>query len=197
MPRTPGKPVRILFQQVTQASIRKAQATSADATSGGGARDLRLRPDDRVRPFMERLLPQSRHQIRRGRSGAADEDLTIHFGTVTWGDGTDEREIEYWPPTNARAGEGRIARISSLPPLQAPPAEIEGAVVLFVEDENGVIWVRYATADGLRRSLREVSDLIRQCLASAEGTRLATGYIDYSAGELDTWCNAEVDESEE
>jgi len=197
MTRTPGKPVRILFQQVTPAFIRKAMASSADATSGGGARDLRLRPDDKFRPFMERLLPQSRSQVRRGRNGAEDENLIIHFGTVTWGDGTEEREIEYWPPTNARVGEGRIARISSLPPLQVPPIMIEGAVVLFVEDVNGVIWVRYASAEGLRQSLREISDLIRLCLESAEGTRLATGYIDYSVGEIDTWCNADVDEGEE
>ena len=190
--RQPGQPVRILFQQITPATIRKARSESADADSGGGARDLRLRPHDEVAAFMEALLPQVRISRRAGRGDAADEEIRIHWGTATWGDGSQEARIEYWPPTDARPGEGRIARINSLPPLADPPENLDGTVVLFVQDDNGVIWVRYGTADGLRRSDPEIADTIRECLARAAGPRIASGYIDLSEGGLGTWCNAEL-----
>ena len=44
MNRRPGGPVRILFQEVRAATILKAQTESAEADTGGGARDLRLSP---------------------------------------------------------------------------------------------------------------------------------------------------------
>ena len=190
--RQPGRPVRILFQQMTEATIRKIRSESADAHSGGGARDLRLSPHEEVAPFMEALLPAVRVGRRAGRGGAEDTEIDIHWGTATWGDGSREAQIEYWPPTDTRPTEGRIARINSLPPLADPPQDLDGAVVLFVQDDNGALWVRYATAAGLRRSLPEIADTIRECLARAAGLRIASGYIDLSEGGLGTWCNAEL-----
>ena len=188
MSRTPGRPVLILFQQITPATVLKALNESAYAASGGGARDLRLSPHDQVRPFMERLLRRTRTERRPG--GA---EVTIQCGTVTWGDGSKEQEIEYWPPTNARPREGRIGRISSLPPLTNPPPIGERPVVLFVQDENGLLWVRYATAGGLSQSMPEVSNVIQGCLARMKHRRIATGYIDLTRGGLGNWCNAEED----
>ena len=187
MSRTPGKPKLILFQQMTVATARKAKAASADATSGGGARDIRLRPHHEVLPFMMRLLPRTRTQTRPDGSAP-----TIQLGTATWGDGSEEQEIEYWPPTNSRPEEGRITRISSLPPLANPPQDLQGSVVLFVQDEEGIVWVRYATATGLRASLPEVGDFIRACIGEAEPDRIASGYIDLTLGGLGKWCNYDV-----
>ena len=97
-------PVLILFQQLRLATVLKAQGVSNDAPTGGGARDLRLRPYDRFQPFMERLLPETCTQPRQDGG-----EVTIRYGLATWGDGSEMREIKYWPPTNARPGEGRIA----------------------------------------------------------------------------------------
>ena len=185
MKRIPGKPNLILFQQMTEATARKARNDSADATTGGGARDLRLRPYDKLNPFMERLLPQTRHETRPG-----GEPVAVRWGTVTWGDGLEEREIKYWPPTYARPGEGRITRISSLPPLVNPPLNIQGAVILFVRDERGLLWVRYATSHGLRNSIPQVGNLIRSCIDNAAPSRIATGYIDLTPNGLGSWCNS-------
>ena len=189
MNRTPGRPMLILFQQITAATVRKARNESADATSGGGARDLRLSPHDKVRPFMERLLSRTRTKRRPG-----GEEVTVQCGTVTWDDGSEEREIEYWPPTGARPGEGRIARISSLPPLADPPAT-QGIVVLFVLDEHGVVWLRYATAEGLGESMPEIGEVIRGCLARKKRKRIPTGYIDLTPGGLGHWCNGAEDDA--
>ena len=179
------RPVLILFQQLRLATVLKAQGVSNDAPTGGGARDLRLRPYDRFQPFMERLLPETRTQSRQDGG-----EVTIRYGLATWGDGSETREIKYWPPTNARPREGRIAQISSLLPLAVPPEDVEGSVILFVRDEDGLIWVRYATDEGLRDSLPEVGDSIRDCLGNATENRIATGYIDLTPNGLGPYCNA-------
>ena len=180
------RPVLILFQQLRLATVLKAQAVSNEAPTGGGARDLRLRPYDRFQPFMERLLPDARTRLRRDGG-----EVTIRYGLATWGDGSETREIEYWSPTNARPREGRIAQINSLPPLAVPPEDVEGAVILFVRDEDGLIWVRYATDEGLRASLPEVGDFILDCLGNATENRIATGYIDLAPNGLGSYCNAD------
>ena len=149
--------------------------------------DLRLRPYDKLNPFMDRLLPNTRVKTRPG--GAV---VVVRWGKVTWGTGKDEREIEYWPPTNARPGEGRIARISSLPPLTELPSNIEGTVVLFVKDEVGLIWVRYASYEGLRNSIPQVGEVIRRCIDTAAQFRIPTGYIDLTPGGLGSWCNTDL-----
>lgn len=181
MNRRPGRLVRVLFQEVRTATILKAQTESAEADTGGGARDLRLSPYARFRPFMERMLTRT----RPGRGG----EVELRLGTATWGDGTVTREIVFWPPTRRRSNEGRIATISSLPPLVDPPQDVDGAVFLFVQDENDLIWVRYATSEELQGSMPEIADVIRECLRRCAGIRIATGYIEITPDGMQTWCN--------
>ena len=182
MQRRLRRPVRILYQEVTPATILKVLTESAEADTGGGARDLRLSPYAQFRPFMERMLT---------RAEVMGADVTVRLGTATWGNGAETREIAFWPPTNARPNEGRIATINSLPPLQDPPEDLAGAVFLFVQDENDLIWVRYATSEELRGSMPEVRDAIRECLRRNAGNRIATGYIEFTPDGPETWCNAE------
>ena len=181
MNRNEGRPVRVLYQEVRNATILKVRTESAEADTGGGARDLRLSPYSQFRPFMERML--TRVEVR----GA---DAAVRLGTATWSPGTVTREIAFWPPTNARPNEGRIATISSLPPLMNPPEDLAGSVFLFVQDENDLIWVRYATSEQLRGSMPEVGNAIRECLRRSVGKRIATGYIEFTTDGLETWCNA-------
>ena len=181
MIRTPGELVRVLYQEVREATILKALTESADATTGGGARDLRLSPYCQFRPFLERMFT---------RTGATGVGGTVRLGTATWGDGAVTREIAFWPPTNARPNEGRIANINSLPPLVDPPEDLDGAVFLFVQDEKDLIWVRYATSDELRGSMPEISNTIRDCLLKNAGKRISTGYIERTPDGLLNWCNA-------
>ena len=186
--RQPGRPLRILFQELARGTILKARAQSARAKTGGGARDIRLRPDAEVRPFMERMFPGQRIHTRPSREGGPSEEIAVRLGTATWGDGRDEVELEYWPPTNVRPREGRIGRINSVPPLADPPGEAAGTIILFVQDDADLIWVRYATAEEWGRSVPEARDRIRACLARSPEGHLATGYIDLTEGGLGIWC---------
>ena len=181
MNRNQIRPVRILYQEVTDATILKVLTESAEADTGGGARDLRLSPYAQFMPFMERMFT---------RAGVRGAGVNVRLGTATWGNGAETREIAFWPPTNARPNEGRIATISSLPPLQDPPEDLAGAVFLFVQDENDLIWVRYATSEELRGSMPVVGDAIRECLRRSAGNRIATGYIEFTPDGPETWCNA-------
>ena len=192
-PRQPGEPIRVLFQELTPGTARKARAQSADAPTGGGARDIRVRPHDDVREFMAQLFPRERVINRPARGGAPGERITIRLGAATWDDGREEVELEYWPPTNARPREGRIAKINSLPPLADPPTDSAGVVVLFVQDDAGVLWVRYATVDELAGSVPEVRDRILQCLENSPDGHIATGYIDRSEDPPRYWCRGELD----
>ncbi len=189
MNRRPGRPLLILFQETRAATVRKAQNISNDAPSGGGARDLRLNPYDVFEPFMERLLPNVQQERRPG-GGIAN----VRTATVTWENGNESAELQYWPPTNARPFEGRITRISALPPLANPPQNAERTVILFIRDDNDLVWVRYAKFEGLAAGMPEVWEPIQRCLNNAIPARIVTGYIDLTPGGLGVWCNAQEGE---
>ena len=178
-PRLAGRPVRILFQKLTPATARKARAQSADARTGGGARDIRFGPYNQLQPFMNRFFTRGPER-RRGR--------LVRMGTATWGDGRNEVQLEYWSPTDSRPNEGRIGKIPALGSLADPPPGDAEAVILFVQDEDDIIWARYSTPEGLRRSLPEVGDSIRDCIERTPVHRIAMGYIDLTDGGLGTWC---------
>ena len=182
------RPVRVLFQELTEATVRKIMARSANASTGGGARDLRLSPHDQVEPFMRNMLSREGTRTRRVSDGGPDEEVTILVGRATWGQGEQEVELEYWPPTASRGNEGRIASINRLPSLAEPPPFEHRPVMLFVQDEDDLIWVRYTTAEGLHQSASQLGDFILRCLDQTQG-RIASGYIDLTDGGLGTWCN--------
>ena len=181
-------PVRILFQGLTTATALKAKALSASATTGGGARDLRLSPHSEVQPFMEQMFSGEKLVSRNSGVGGSEE-VSVRFATATWGLGRPRVEVEYWPPTPSRPNEGRIGRISALRPLSEPPSIEEEPVVLFVQDSDDLIWVRYATVTGLRQSVSQVSDFICTCLERTRRGTIASGYIDLTDGRFDTWCS--------
>ena len=193
----PGKPVRILFQFLTKSTRAKAQGTAINTPStGGGARDLRISPHEQIQPFMERMFsrietrtrPASEEDLDSGEEDAS-QSIDILVGTATWGNGRDRIDLEYWPPTKARPKEGRISRINSLPPLQASGSQ---DLVLFVQDDNDLIWVRCATIAGLNGSARDIRDFILGCQQSTQGSRIASGYIDLMPDGLGAWCTCEV-----
>ena len=180
----PGRPVLVLFQQTRGATVRKARSISNDAPSGGGARDLRISPYRAFEPFMQRLFPNVR-QVSRPRGGTAN----VRWATATWGEGDETTEVEYWPPTRARPTEGRIARISALAPLGDPPQDAEQSFILFIRDDNEIVWIRYATVRGLVAGMPEISEPIQRCLNNAKSRRIPTGYIDLTPEGLGVWCN--------
>ena len=171
------KPLAIFWQELLPGDIRKIEAQSNDAQTGGGARDLRF-PDAPFRPVLERMFPEE-GQVR-GRP--------VRHGTLVWEDakGTSQhQEIEYWPPTSARPGEGRIARIHEIEPLQQPP-EAGGDTVLLVLvlDDLKQLRAYYTTSGELRDKWHDdVAQPILVCLGKeSKGGVARRGWLDLIDG---------------
>ena len=97
----------VLCHEITEADIRKINATSNDAQTGGGARDLRFSID--YAPCLDRFFPQEvtyegRTPYRIG--------MFEHYDAN--GKRTTERVRYAFQPTDARPREVRIAQISKL-----------------------------------------------------------------------------------
>src|ERR1700730_15233438 len=137
---------RIFFKEVMIGDRRKLVAESADSSTGGGARDLRV-PHRAFGEFFARMLPGSRIQTGKGRL------MKIQVGRLYWSGAQfaqeESAELEYWPPTKARATEGRIARIHALPPLEDPPKGEGPCFLLLVQDDAGKVRAHYVTEKDL------------------------------------------------
>jgi hypothetical protein len=181
MPKVKVIPVLVMYKELTQADLRKLVATSNDAPSGGGARDLRL-PHSAFKNVMAQLLPGVR-QERRGKN--IDPDAIVQFGSVHYFDNDVEMQTElvYWPPTDARPAEGRIAKVHSSPALGGRlPDDDKGRVfVMFIKWQNAMVQVVYAYEDDLRKDewAPEVSGPILKCLRDSDlRGKSVQGYID-------------------
>lgn len=176
------KALRMFWKEILPGDLLKLRAESNVSPSGGGARDLRF-PDRPFRPLLSRMFPNP------GRSGRQD----ILVGTLVSEDPSGKQvqfEVEYWPPTDARPTEGRLARIHSLPPLQGPPDPGESRLVLMlVQDESGAVRAHYATEQelGSGRWHSDVARPILRCLGQTREGRAAVGYIDFKSG--DEYCH--------
>ena len=188
MSRTPGLPLVIVFVQMTPGRRKSILDESAEADSGGGAKDLRFRGYEQMRPAIAKLLLGDLAET-------AGEDDVIQ-GRVTWGNGCDWHDVEFKPPYEKRQGEGRFATVYKWPPLQDIPesmmddAQVQEWSVLFVRDDNGVVWVRYADVDGLKNSSALVRDTVSVWLQKAPSNKAAVGFIDLTDG-LHYWCNVQ------
>ena len=185
--RTPGKAKLIFFQRMKEATYSKFLGVSANADSGGGARDARFR-DSQNRPIMQKLFPNVRSQ-----SGPGGNERIIRWTNVTWGDGSDEQEIQYWPHTGSRPTEGRISGLNAVPPLLIRPEDIAKTVLLLVCDENDIVWVRYATDNGLHSSVPRIGDQILRRLHNTPKGKIATDCIDLNPEGLDGLLGTDVD----
>jgi len=121
--RSRSHPILLYFQEVLPGDIEKYQTTSALAGTGGGARDLRVRPAELYRPYFEQMFPNA----------AVGGTST---GTVVWASGgVDSRAIAtLHPPTNARPNELRIGRFYDIGSWQIDPDQYA------FERDNDLFW---------------------------------------------------------
>ena len=108
----------VLFHEITEADIRKINATSNDAQTGGGARDLRFSID--YAPYLDRLFP---------KEVTYEGKTPYRIGMFEHYDANGKRTTESvryaFQPTNARPREVRIAQISKLDFFLDLPTEPE------------------------------------------------------------------------
>lgn len=144
--------VRLLFQNIENGDRRKFEAQSNDAETGGGARDLRFRPEAEFLPFFGRMFPHKRMQSRRSKDVLTQ--IEVLSGEVKWIEGGHEKRatMEVWPSTNARPSECRIARISSfgLYDLIADDPNGGRSVFMMFQQADGTIRMHFTTETSLR-----------------------------------------------
>jgi len=118
-------PVLLYFQEIMPGDVRKYQTSSADAQTGGGARDLRVSPAATYERVLRRMFTRA-----TGSDG-------VFEGRITWrtesGDDQDTA-VELWSPTDARPNELRIARFYEVGGWQMNEEQYND------ERSNGQLW---------------------------------------------------------
>lgn len=143
---------RVLLQNIEEGDRRKFVAKSNDADTGGGARDLRFRPENEFLPFFGRMFPNKSNRVRNAKG--VRSQIEVVSGEVSWKEPTGEKsaEMEVWPATDARPNECRIARISELALdglIQNDPNGGRSIFMMF-QQANGEIRLFFTTETSLR-----------------------------------------------
>ncbi|MES2156088.1 MAG: hypothetical protein V4510_13220 [bacterium] len=130
----PGKPTWVFLKEVLEGDVRKTQADSNDAGTGGGARDLRM--PKRFGTF----LAQNVFKAKPDDKGRITQD--VHFVKP---DGTVEKvALTLHPPTASRDQEMRIGTIHLFPKWMLNMLEFRQKerpwFFVLVADDRGVVW---------------------------------------------------------
>lgn len=176
----PERPALIFFQEIKPGDVRKQRAQSNDASSGGGARDLRIRPADKFTPILANMFPD-----------VGSEEGVLQ-GTVHWLDDRDEVQaatVELWRPTDARPGEARIGRIHLIDSWYVDEADYNADqgrglkwFYLLVKDIKGVTWARLLYEENLPHEIKEVSRYVTERIRNTPASRAVRGTIDFVTG---------------
>lgn len=171
------RPVLIFWQELLPGDLRKIEARSAEAATGGGARDLRF-PDASFRPVLERMFPEA----------GGVQGRPVRRGTLVWDaeDGRHQQVVEYWPPTDARPGEGRLARINEIEPIRNPPDTHGGPLILLlVLDDINDLRAFYTTSAELQAEWHDdVARPILECLGDDQRNGVAArGWLNLVNGQ--------------
>ena len=96
--------IRVVFQILEPGDLKKMKGESNVSPTGGGAVDLRFRPDSAFLPMFRRMLPEV--VLAHGKE--------TYRGAVFWEASGQEksREMAVWPATPSREGECRIAEVN-------------------------------------------------------------------------------------
>lgn len=140
--------VRVLFQILTEGDLLKMDAVSNVSPTGGGARDLRFRPESEFLPFFRKMLPE----VVLKRRGSTQ--IETYRGSVSWEASGQEksRMMTVWPATGARQNECRIAEINRFDfsgLVKKDPAG-GGSIFMLFQQRNGVVRVYFTTKTSLR-----------------------------------------------
>ncbi len=181
-------PELVVYKEIREADLRKLLSNSADAKTGGGARDLRF-PWKPFLGVMQRIFSVPGPTVGEG---------VVRIARLSYARGDEHRvsELEYWPPTRSRPGEGRIARVHESPELgRRPPRMDRGRVFVVLQKySDGTVWCSYAYEEDLRTPGQwpdEVRHPILTCIESVltqNAGAVVQGFVDLAAS--DSYCHA-------
>lgn len=186
---------RIFYKEIVDGDVRKINADSNDADTGGGARDFRFGDYENLSSIIEKLFPDA-VLVQRKRNGQ-QVNVEIRRGRFYWdADGKEEsREVEFEPPTTARPSEGRITRVHEQPsfdPNRIPPFNTGNKVLLLlVQCNDGTVWPYFIEESSLSIPGEwdtQVARTIQDCIIAKRAlNRVVIGYRDFVTG--DGYCN--------
>lgn len=181
-----GQVARILYKELVEGDLRKLQAKSNDADTGGGARDFRFSAYNTLLPVIRQMFPQP---IERSRKrGSQMVQIEVFKGVFSWNGagGVQCKDAYFEPPTDARPLEGRIARVHEYPCFDAGHVQIgvgNRVLLLLVQLYDGSVWPHYAEERSLRTPdawHHVVAEELLDCLdAERPANQAAIGYRDF------------------
>lgn len=192
-----GQVARILYKELVEGDLRKLQAKANNSTSGGGARDFRFRSFDTLLPVIKKMFPKTVQEKRRRNKQPVLVDILK--GNFSWYDAKKSivnKEAYMEPPTSARPGEGRIARIHEYPCFDASKVKIgvgNRVLLLLIQLNDGSVWPYYAEEKSLRKQgdwHPAVAKVLLDCLDAERPVNQAVlGFKDFTNNE--SFCNGD------
>jgi hypothetical protein len=191
----PNEVARILYKELVQGDLRKLQAQSNDAATGGGARDFRFGAYNTLLPVIKQMFPQTVQESRK--RGGKLVHINVFKGVFSWREGADgvrKQEAVFEPPTDVRPSEGRICRVHEYRCFDASHLRIgvgNRVLLLLIQLNDGTVWPYYAEERSLRTPdewHRDVATELLDCLDARRPLNQAViGYRDFINGER--YCN--------
>lgn len=161
----------VIYKKIVLGDFRKFQARSNNASTGGGARDLRFRPATEFSPQFNRMFT----------TPGADGSFT---GQFYW-PGLPPTDVTIHQPTRARPGEVRIGMVHQCFPVQSRPTNSEDCILLLILDSYHHVWPSFTSERSLRNDdwNHDVRDPILRGLDSHRSARITPmGYVDIENG---------------
>lgn len=182
-------PARVLYREIVEGDFRKFEAKSNDSDSGGGARDLRFRGYKQLKPTIDLMFPKSITETTGKRT------IQVRQGDFQWQDANGNfhaKDAFFYPPTDSRPDEWRLARVHNYPCFtKKPPTNMGRIIVLLTQLADGSVWPSFATEQDLQTNpqwIPAVSKALLDCLhAPRASNKVATGFYDFQSGTK--YCN--------
>ncbi len=179
---------RILYKELVEGDLRKLDATSNDADTGGGARDFRFGDYRSLLPVIQQMFPQTVTKTRK--RGGQNVAINVFQGTFSWYDGNGvvrSRDAFFEPPTDVRPTEGRITRVHEYECFDDSKVQIgvgNRVLLLLIQLHDGSVWPYYAEELSLRTPGKwdaVVAKELLDCLdAQRPAGRAVIGYRDFT-----------------
>ena len=175
------KPALMFFYEIKEGDVLKQRAKSNKSTSGGGARDVRIRPAEKFSAILAAMFPgkTSREGVWEGSISWEDDDGNVEQAT-----------IELWRPTEARPGEARIGRINRIAAWDVHTKQYTEDLgrgkkwfYLLVKDTDGVVWARLLYEENLPNEDPRVRRYVEQRIKDTHPHHHVRGTLNFITGE--------------